>query len=239
LYRDILKEFDIDSIIAIEGVHKYTILYLKDGRKIKADLQLDLYNIQTKSKTAYFGTKSNYEEYIIDKLSEDSFEIDKKIGYVKQEEDYKDTLIKSIQEKVKDKSPKESLDIIFSDKEINKFETELGFIEMSKFYKSVLNKTIPKYLDKKIFSFNCYKENNNGEKDYTMCIYSEQKDNADAYLFSNKEKRFMKVELDKIEELEKQGLILGIRDKEKGTRRLKKIIQRKKQKENNEKILEI
>ena len=64
LYRDILKEFGIDSIVAEEGNHKYPIIILKDKMQmINADLQLDLYNIQTKSKTQYFGTRNKYESY--------------------------------------------------------------------------------------------------------------------------------------------------------------------------------
>ena len=62
LYRDILREFGINSVIAEEMEHKYPIIVLKNGKRIRADLQLDLYNIHTKSKTKYFGTKEKYGE---------------------------------------------------------------------------------------------------------------------------------------------------------------------------------
>lgn len=52
---------------------------------IKADLQLDLYNIQTKSKMQYFGTRSKYESYDLISIDEKySRDIDEKIGYIKK-----------------------------------------------------------------------------------------------------------------------------------------------------------
>lgn len=86
LYRDILKEFEINSVVAEDGNHKYPIILLKDEMQmIKADLQLDLYNIQTKSKMQYFGTRSKYESYDLISIDEKySRDIDEKIGYIKK-----------------------------------------------------------------------------------------------------------------------------------------------------------
>lgn len=86
LYRDILKDFGINSIVAEDGDHKYPIILLKDKMQmIKADLQQDLYNIQTKSKMQYFGTRSKYESYDVIPIDEEYLrEIDEKIGYIKE-----------------------------------------------------------------------------------------------------------------------------------------------------------
>lgn len=237
LYRDILKEFGIDSIIAVEGNHKYPIIVLKNGMMLKADLQLDLYNIQTQSKTKYFGTKMKYEIYRLENLNDNySLEIDKKIGYVEKEEDYRDNAIESIKEKVKGKNANEALETILIDEELNRFERNLGSVERCKYYNAVLTKTVSKYMNKKIFAFNCYREIEEGQKDYTMCMYSMEKDDIKVYLFSNKENKFAKVELQKLDELIEQGLVLGIRGKEQGVRKLEKIIVETKK--NNEKMFE-
>ena len=68
-----------------------------------------------------------------------------------------------------------------------------------------------------------------------MCLYSVEKSNANTYLFSKKEKRFLKVELSKIETLEEQGLHFGIGPKDRGLKKLKKLIEEQK---NNEKMFE-
>ena len=207
LYRDILREFGINSVIAEEMEHKYPIIVLKNGKRIRADLQLDLYNIHTKSKTKYFGTKEKYGEELVEELrDEKNIEIDKRIGYIKDENEYKDS-----------------------------FDKKLEYVELYKYYKSVLNKIDNKFLDKKIFALTCFRERKNGYKDYTMCLYSVEKSNVNTYLFSKKEKRFLKVELSKIETLEKQGLHFGIGPKDRGLKKLKKLIEEQK---NNEKMFE-
>ncbi len=227
LYRDILKEFGINSIVTSEGDHKYGIIILKDGTKIKADLQLDLCNIQTKCKTEYFGTKSKYELNSLFELSESELlNIDKKIGYVERKEDYKDNAIEGLKEKVKDKTPNEALDIIFNDQKVNQFENDLEFVEMYKYYRGLFNKTIQRYIDKKVFAFNCYRQKEDDQRDYTMCVYSSEENNTNVYIFSKKNNRFVKVELDKIDEMEQEGLVLGVRQKEQGVKKLKKIIRR-------------
>ena len=229
LYRDLLKEFDIKSIVAEEGDHKYPIIYLEDGKMFKADLQLDLWRIQTQSRTNHFGTRTQYESYNVQPLNEKyAVEIDKKIGYIKDEKDYKNNAVDNIKEKVKDKNAKEILEIVLQDEEINKLDSKLGPVERSKYYNALLRETANKYICKKIFPFNCYRENISGEKDYTMCIYSLEKNDTSVYLFSNKEDKFVKVELTQLEELINQGLVLGVSGKELGVKQLHKVIKKSK-----------
>ena len=205
LYKDILEEFGINSIIAIEGDHKYPIICLNNGMMIKADLQLDLYNIQTQSKTKYFGTKEKYEAYRLERLDNNyALEIDKKIGYIEKEEDYKDNAIEDLKEVVKDKNANDALKTMLTDDKLNRFERSLGPVERCKYYSAVLTKTVGKYINKKIFAFNCYRETEEGQKDYTMCMYSMERDNIEVYLFSNKENKFAKVEIQKLGDLIEQ-----------------------------------
>lgn len=227
LFRDILKEFGINSVTGEDGIHKYPIICLKNGRLIKADLQLDLCNIQTRSRTEHFGTRSKYEMYNVEGLSEEySVEIDKKIGYIKSEMDYRNNTIESLKSTVKDKTSIETLDIILSDNTINNFETKLSTVERCKYYNSVLFQTAHKYINKKIFAFNCYKQKEDGDKDYTMCIYSKEKDDIAVYLFTHRLNRFAKVDLQKLNDLIDEGLFLGISGKEYGVKYLQKILKK-------------
>ena len=76
LLRDILKEFGIESIVVnpYEGdKHTRNIIQLSDGRRIQADLQVDLQNIQSKMKTQKFGTLSSYDK--LDKILNDKYKL--------------------------------------------------------------------------------------------------------------------------------------------------------------------
>lgn len=238
LYRDILKEFGINSVVAEDGNHKYPIILLNDKMQmIKADLQLDLYNIQTKSKTQYFATRSRYESYDVIPIDEKYLrEIDEKIGYIQKNENYRDYEIEKIKEEVKYKNANEALSIILNNNQINDIDEEIGSVERSKYYGSILRQTVSNYIDRKIFSFNCYRKNVDGEKDYTTCIYSREKETIQIYLYSNKQKRFANIGISKLGELIDQGLHLGIRGREQGVRQLQKIV--KQEKEKSEKMFE-
>lgn len=240
LYRDILKEFGITTAIEQEMEHKFPVIILKDGRKIKADLQLDLYNIQTKSKMQFFGTKENYGFDAVDTLtSKENIELDKKIGYIKDEQDYRNNAIDRLKEKTNGKNASELLKIVLTDDEVNNFDNKLEYVEIVKYYKAILNYLDRKLLNKKIFSMNCYKQNDDGEKEYSLCLYSVEKEGIDLYIFSKKENRFMQVEIPKIEELEKDGLVLGMNNNDRDVRRFKKFLERdRKTKEKYEKMFE-
>lgn len=201
---------------------------------------MDLYNIQTKSKMQFFGTKENYGFDAVDALtSKENIELDKKIGYIKDEQDYRNNAIDRLKEKTNGKNASELLKIVLTDDEVNNFDNKLEYVEIVKYYKAILNYLDRKLLNKKIFSMNCYKQNDDGEKEYSLCLYSVEKEGIDLYIFSKKENRFMQVEIPKIEELEKDGLVLGMNNNDRDVRRFKKFLERdRKTKEKYEKMFE-
>lgn len=120
--------------------------------------------------------------------------------------------------------------------QINDIDEDIEIVERSKYYGSILRQTVSNYIDRKIFSFNCYRQKADREKDYTTCIYSREKETTQVYLYSNKQKRFANIGISKLGELIDQGLHLGIRGREQGVRQLEKII--KQEKEKSEKMFE-
>ena len=82
---------------------------------------------------------------------------------------------------------------------------------------------MPHFLNKKVYIFNCYRTNKEGNKEYTICSFSEEND-IKIYLFSKKNRKFLQVDIDKMDELQKEGLILGVIPKENGSNKLKKYI---------------
>lgn len=69
-----------------------------------------------------------------------------------------------------------------------------------------------------------------------MCMYSIEKESTQVYVYSNKQKRFANIGIDKLGELINQGLHLGIRGREQGVRQLEKMVN--KQRERSEKMFE-
>lgn len=214
LYCDILKEFEIKAIgrQEEEWEHVYPIILLKNGTTVMADLQLDLENIQSKSKLRYFQYKSENQEIIDNMLIE--------LGYIEKESDYKDEVIEKLKNKVKGKNPHEALKDIIECENLYKNNEEMENIEVNKFYKSAFKKIVPHFYQKRIFAFNCYKEKEDKQRNYTLCVFSEE-DTIQPYLFSQKDKKFLKVEISKMKQLEEEGLVLGAKPKENGSKKLK------------------
>ncbi len=222
LYCDLLKKFGINAISSVpdDTGHVYPIIITKNGNKFIADLQLDLENIQTKSRLEHFDyirdTQKN-QEAITDMLI--------KIGYIKDEQDYKDKEIEKLRKQIKGMNPHRALDTILQDEQLYSENEYMEGVEVSKFYIKILKKIMPHFLNKKVYAFNCYRKNENDEKDYTLCVFSEE-DDIRTYLFSKKDKRFLNVDTNKMLKLEKEGLVLGAKTKESGSNKLKKYIEK-------------
>ena len=85
-------------------------------------------------------------------------------------------------------------------------------------------------MGKKVFVFNCYRENEEKQRDYTLCAFSEE-DGIRPYIFSKRDRRFLKVDIPKLKELQERGLKFGARQKENGAKKLQKYINQQTQKE--------
>ena len=108
---------------------------------------------------------------------------------------------------------------------------------MNNFYKKVMDKVIARSLNRRVFSFIAYKEKEDEEKDYTMCLYTEEKQlPTSLYIFSKKDNRFLPVELEKLPELEQEGLILGRKPDDFGVKRFRRAFER--MKKQSEKMFE-
>lgn len=238
LYKKILKEFGINCSISIPSdgdKHVFPIINFSNGQSIIADLQQDLHNIQTRSRTEHFGHA--WEENGEDLSEDEIFNIQKEIGYVKDESDYMNAKIEKLAKEVDGLQPDETLNRILNDNDVNAVLPDLGYIELYQYYKSLIFQTAEKYDRSKINYFNCYRYiGDSGEKEYCMCIYSVYKDKVDAYLSSTKSNKFLPVTLEKLDELEHKGLFLGATQKENGVKLLRRYINKDKQKRFMEKL---
>lgn len=217
LYTKILKDFGLKcktENIFDHDEHVSNVITFSNGEKIVVDLQKDLEYIQTKSRTPNFGYIYNNGFLTGKKLSdEELFELHKSCGYVEKEEDYMDSKIERISQKVDGLGANEVLEKVLFDHSLKGYQKDIGYIEVFRHYKRILNKVAPRMDKVNIHYCNCYRkvpgEKGKDEKEYTMCFYSIVDDKVNAYLYSNKGKCFRPVKLEVFSELEKEGLFIG------------------------------
>ncbi len=239
LYKDILKEFGIDaSVIRPDNEDKHVLpaIKLKDGRKIKADIQQDLYLIQTRSRlknvksvNGVLGKNILTPEHLTQILMD--------IGYIKTEKDYRDEKIEEVKKEIQYENAQEALTKILEDKRICEVEDKLGYVEATKYYKAILNQIIPQYLDRKIYKVDCYREQENQEREYLLCLYAEEKETIRPYIFSNKLNRFVRTDLEQLNQWQEEGLVIGVGHKRDGSKKLKKYM-KKQQRAKNEGVVQ-
>lgn len=123
------------------------------------------------------------------------------------------------------------------DKRICEVEDKLGYIEATKYYKSVLNQIIPQYLDRKIYKVDCYREQENQEREYLLCLYAEENATIRPYIFSNKLNRFVRTDLEQLNQWQEEGLVIGVGHKRDGSKKLKKYM-KKQQRAKNEGVVQ-
>ena len=199
--------------------HVFNILTLKDGRRIKLDLQSDLEFIQTGRKTRYFGTSDN-EYVLLDELPEkEIIEADRYIGYPNKEVEYSDETINSIINNLKGLPLTERVSSFISNNEINEISKDMGYMQKYSFFYKMLSSLAENEIWKKLFIFPCEIK----PEEYTSCIFVNDKQ-PKTYLYSNKHNMFLGVDIGKIATLQEEGLKLGIRGNVNGVNLLKIVI---------------
>lgn len=240
LYKSILKEFGIKSYVsepAIEGGHVYNVMCLKNGQMIHADLQMDMYHIQTKTRLKHFGNRTDEGKGFVGVSQEEIFNMQKEMGYIKNEDEYRNTVIEKLLDETEGLPSDKLLERLLTDKSINRFDSKIEYMEFYKYYTLLLRMIESKHKLKNsnIHSFSCYRNRTNSEgRDYSMCIYAINNDKPKIYLSSNKNNGFMEVDLDTLNELESNGLFLGFKPDENGVNLLRKYLNRRKK----EKVIE-
>lgn len=228
LYKDILKKFGIGAtILKIDDAdnHVFPVINLKDGRRIKADIQQDLHLIQTRSRLKNVNSiNEGLEKNILTPEHLTQILID--IGYIKDEKDYRDEKIEEVKKEIQYENAQEALTKILEDKRICEVEDKLGYVESTKYYKAILNQIIPQYLDKKVYKSTCYREQENQEREYLLCLYAEEKETIRPYIFSNKLNRFVRTDLEQLNQWQEEGLVIGTGNRSDGSKKLKKYMKK-------------
>lgn len=224
LYREVLRSLGINSFIEQDNEfddHINNVIVLKNGKAIMADLQLDLYCLHTKMRPRFF--KALGKNNILPQEKLDNMLIE--LGYIDSTKDYRDNIILSLKERVKDLPPEDALKIIMESKETYSGMEGIETSEAYKYYVALLENVVDEKTAKKIFQISCAKTDRNGnESSYTFCIFPDTGDYRTVmpYMYSIKNGRMLPCDLETLQKLESDGLKLGNFRTERRVRKLKK-----------------
>lgn len=217
LYISLLKEFGIQGFVTKGDLeeHVYPILLLEGGRVVQADLQQDLYRIQTRETLQNFGKKGYDDEYEISDSLLTKYLIE--MGYIQKEEDYQDQRINQVKKEIEGLNVIDSVDFILKNPMIYEQNQDIQIIELEKYYKAIFNELVPQWVNKKLFTFHCYREKEK-ERQYSTCVFTKEKHMIKVYLYVSNQNRFFEVSIEKMRQLQQEGLTLGLTPKENGVK---------------------
>ena len=205
--------------------HVFNILTLKNGDRIKLDLQSDLEFIQTGRRTRHFGTIDD-EYVLLSEVSEDEIaRADRNIGYTNENGEYTDEVINSVISNLSDLPLAERVTSFINDEDIIKISADMGYMQQYSFYYKMLTSLAENEIWKKLYIFPCKMS----QEEYTSCIFIREQEPT-VFLYSNKHNKFLSVDIDKIPDLQEEGLKLGVRGTENGVKLLKRAITERKRK---------
>lgn len=210
ILEKILKELNI-NIKTIKDpddsrycAHVYNIITPKNGKPYVIDLQEDLKNIQSHSFTKNFGLS------VIDNGPPvlkrfDIEQIDKKLGYIKNDNYYSDDylyLMKSTTGLFDNLAKK--AEFVLKNLDIYN-NPQMQYPERYWHHEKLLKTLFSEKERRKMAQVNCYRIENN-KKVFQNCIYVETPNGTDIYLFSINDNCYLKYSLDEFAEMVENGL---------------------------------
>jgi len=210
ILEEVCKKFDINIISISDSYdkrnypHVYNIVKLKDGRSFSIDIQEDIRNIQTHSRTKYFGVNTIDGKTKI--ISDEEIEmIDKKIGYISDEYYYANEyiyLLKMYMEYIDDFSDKVEFVIKnlepYSNQNIDVADRLRRFIEISHKLFTINERNRIRIVD--LYQIE------NEKKKYQSCIAVYGTNKTDIYRFDNKNLVYYKQTIDEFADEVLNGL---------------------------------
>jgi len=141
--------FGIDSRVVVDGSgpHVYLEVRTQNYGRVKLDLQEDLYNIKAGRRTEHFANESCYDGRNYMTIPENTIrEIDKKLGYIGEDEKYMQDYLEKYREKIEEcETPDEKIRKVFVILEAKFFNqlSEMKYCERTELYKKVIKEMMP------------------------------------------------------------------------------------------------
>lgn len=131
----------------------FNILTLKNGDRIKLDLQADLEFIQTRRRTRHFGTTDDEYVLLTEVPTEELERVDRNIGYTSETGEYTDEVINSVISNLSDLPLAERVTSFINDEDIIKISADMGYMQQYSFYYKMLTSLAENEIWKSFISF--------------------------------------------------------------------------------------
>lgn len=227
LYKSILEDFGIQSRVVTKLFengqieHMSNIIDLKSGKSISADAQLDMFRVQTGMCLKNFGSESEYNTDVI--KTEQLIQMLIDVGYIKDKDDFRDGKIEEVKGKIDGLNCNEAVSAILNSPEIYGENRNQGVVEAHKYYFSILKMLLPDDFGRDVFLFQCSKQREEKEQDFSFGIYAnvDNVEDLQVYLYSKNKGRLLACDLENLISLQNQGLKIGKNDVQRPVKILK------------------
>ena len=194
----VLKKFEIDSRVVADTKdfrrykHVYNVIKEKSGKTYSIDLQDDIMNVRTHSRTWSFGLSLAGDSYVVD-LNHQK-EIHKSIGYISNTNNYSDDymyLLKDYLSYFSDFNNK--IDFILENIDIEKHD--INYFERRWMHEKILRELLSYKELSLVHSLELFKKNDIN-REYINAFYVKNKNNIDIYIYDIDNYKYNKYTLD-------------------------------------------
>lgn len=188
--------------------HMFNVVKPKDGREAyKIDLQTDLENIQSHTRTKEFGKSERAREISV--ISRDELErIDRKIGYIKNDYYYADEYLDLLKMNMRYFSDfREKVEFVLQNIDIY-HNKEMKYAERKWHHETVIRELFTEEEQKQICVNDCYRITPQG-KEYVTCIsLTIPKKGTSLYMFSVEDNNYREISVEELAHQVQEGLIV-------------------------------
>lgn len=198
------------------GDHLFNIVHCSNGKKIKIDVQKEIARMQIKSmpqdiyldfdKNTQLFMRLRYSAEEEKRKKQNQEKIDlilRKIGYIGEGEQYTDELCKDIIDSSEDCSEAERVRKIIEDPIIQSRFNKSRISELYRAYRKIL-KYMVNFENTVVMP--CYVEKEFEKRQYSLCIYTETKNDTGIWIYSRKSNKMERIDLETMKFFVEKGL---------------------------------
>ena len=194
----ILKRFGIDSRVVADTTnfrrykHVYNVIKEKSGKTYSIDLQDDIMNIRTHSRTWSFGLSLAGDSYVVD-LNHQK-EIHKSIGYISNTNNYSDDYMYLLKDYLLYFNGFNSkIDFALENIDFEKYD--ISYFERRWMHEKIIRELLSYKELSLVHSLELFKRSDN-KKEYINAFYVKNKNNIDIYVYDIENYKYNKYSLE-------------------------------------------
>ena len=203
--------------------HICPIVKLSNGKYMEVDIQSDLYRLQTHSKPKAFGLNQVAIQNGVKTSTVDNSTIEKtfkKIYKLEENERFTDEYIMvfAAMLRCQHKTPIEMLEFFMNDPKIQEALQNARCIEANKLYKKIMGVCYDESKENQFFKAKdkaiieeCILSDDNGQKRYSFCIYAENEEQRQFYVYSKRSRRMVNLTQEQVKQITQQAKNIELR----------------------------